>query len=176
MIFAALRHPLGQLQIVAVKLTKARTERNITGTDLPFSIFDNGIHRQGIITKQFPTDRKQVKFPNLRCGLSDTPAKQHIEFHLFAAAELDQSRNIKGFKKGHHGVGGRHPKGKGFGSGRCFRIDNNRFYCNHFPSISAEVLRSPWSKSSAPHRRTSDKTIFPGPAESGQWEWRWRQR
>ena len=150
MIFAALRHPLGQLQIVAVKLTKARTERNITGTDLPFSIFDNGIHRQGIITKQFPTDRKQVKFPNLRCGLSDTPAKQHIEFQIFASAYTNQRSHIK-----------------------CL---DNRFYCNHFPSISAEVLRSPWSKSSAPHRRTSDKTIFPGPAESGQWEWRWRQR
>lgn len=66
-----------------------------------------------------------------------------IEFHLFAAAELDQSRNIKGFKKGYHGVGCRHPKRKGFGSGRCFRIDYNRFHCIYALSISAEALRSP---------------------------------
>ena len=96
--------------VVAAELLQVVAIRDIAKADATFCVVDDDIQRQTVESVELLLGGQQVELIEGAGGTSDAPAKQHIELHVLAPADLPQSRHVDGLDNSHHRLWRFHPQ------------------------------------------------------------------
>jgi len=112
-----------QPQIVGVEALQVVGERYVAGTYLAGAVGHYRVDRYRVVAHQSVADRQQIELLDLRGGLADTPAHQHVEFQAVTAAESPEARNVKRLEERNHRHRRLHPHLERIRAGGFFRIN-----------------------------------------------------